>query len=33
MTLAAGNFEALSAAELDAVGVLWKRQGRRFVTS
>jgi len=33
MTLAAGNFEALSAAEIDAVGVLWKRQGRRFVTS
>jgi hypothetical protein len=25
--------ESLSAAEIDAVGVLWKRQGRRFVTS
>ncbi len=33
MTTAAGTFEALSAAEIDAVGVLWKRQGRRFMTS
>jgi hypothetical protein len=33
MTCAAGAMESLSAAEIDAVGVLWKRQGRRFVTS
>jgi hypothetical protein len=33
VTDAAGGFESLSAAEIDAVGVLWKRQGRRFVTS
>jgi hypothetical protein len=33
MTWVGGTFEALSAAEIDAVGVLWKREGRRFVTS
>jgi len=33
VTDAAGAFESLSAAEIDAVGMLWKRQGRRLVTS
>lgn len=33
MTAAAGALEQLSAAEIDAVGVLWKRQGRQFATS
>lgn len=33
MTGAAGAVEALSAAEIDAVGVLWKRQRRQFVTA
>ena len=33
MTGAAGALEQLSADEIDAVGVLWKRQGRQFVTS
>jgi hypothetical protein len=33
MTSAAGALEQLSAAEIDAVGVLWKRQHREFVTA
>ena len=33
MTNAVGALESLSADEIDAVGVLWKRQGRQFVTS
>lgn len=33
MTSAAGAREQLSADEIDAVGMLWKRQGRQFVTS
>jgi hypothetical protein len=33
MTGAAGALQTLSADEIDAVGVLWKRQGRQFVTS
>jgi hypothetical protein len=33
MTAAAGAVEQLSAAEIDAVGVLWKRQRRQFVTA
>jgi hypothetical protein len=33
MTSAAGAVEQLSAEAIDAVGVLWKRQGRQFVTS
>jgi Peptidase S24-like len=33
MTGAAGALESLSADEIDAVGMLWKRQGRQFVTS
>jgi hypothetical protein len=33
MTSAAGALESLSADAIDAVGVLWKRQGRQFVTS
>jgi hypothetical protein len=33
MTAAEGALQSLSAEEIDAVGVLWKRQGRRFVTS
>jgi Peptidase S24-like len=33
MTGAAGALESLSAAEIDAVGALWKRQGRQLVTS
>jgi peptidase S24-like protein len=33
MTSAAGALQSLSADEIDAVGVLWKRQGRQFVTS
>ena len=33
MTSAAGAREQLSADEIDAVGMLWKRQRRQFVTS
>jgi hypothetical protein len=33
MTSAAGALEPLSADAIDAVGALWKRQGRQFVTS
>jgi Peptidase S24-like len=33
MTSAAGVQQSLSADEIDAVGMLWKRQGRQFVTS
>jgi len=33
MMVAAGAREQLSADEIDAVGTLWKRQGRQFVTS
>jgi hypothetical protein len=33
MTSVAGALESLSADAIDAVGVLWKRQGRQFVTS
>jgi hypothetical protein len=33
MTDAAGAVESLSAQEIDAVGVLWKRQRRQFVTA
>ena len=33
MTAAEGALQSLSAEEIDAVGVLWKRQGRQFVTS
>src|SRR4051794_29799971 len=33
MTSAAGALESLSADEIDAVGMFWKRQGRQFVTS
>jgi hypothetical protein len=33
MTSAAGALQSLSADEIDAVGLLWKRQGRQFVTS
>jgi hypothetical protein len=33
MTGAAGALQSLSADEIDAVALLWKRQGRRFVTS
>jgi len=33
MTSAVGAPESLSADAIDAVGVLWKRQGRQFVTS
>jgi hypothetical protein len=33
MTSAAGALQSLSADEIDAVAVLWKRQGRQFVTS
>jgi hypothetical protein len=33
MTGADGARESLSADEIDAVGMLWKRQGRQFVTS
>src|SRR5882724_5631492 len=33
MTGAAGALQSLSAAEIDAVGVLWKRQRREFVTA
>jgi hypothetical protein len=33
MTEASGVPEQLSADEIDAVGALWKRQGRQFVTS
>jgi hypothetical protein len=33
MTTAAGAFQSLSAAEIDAVGLLWKLQHRQFVTS
>jgi len=33
MTGARGGLESLSAEEIDAVGVLWKRQGRQFETS
>ena len=33
MTGAEGALQSLSADEIDAVGVLWKRQGRQFVTS
>jgi hypothetical protein len=33
MTGAAGALQSLSADEIDAVGVLWKRQKRQFVTS
>ena len=33
MTDASGGPEQLSADEIDAVGALWKRQGRQFVTS
>src|SRR5882757_11292516 len=33
MTGAAGAVEQLSAAEIDAVSVLWKRQRRQFVTA
>src|SRR5262245_57766853 len=33
MTGADGALQSLSADEIDAVGLLWKRQGRQFVTS
>jgi hypothetical protein len=33
MTGAAGAVQSLSAEEIDAVGVLWKRQRRQFVTA
>lgn len=33
MTAAESALQSLSAEEIDAVGVLWKRQGRQFVTS
>jgi hypothetical protein len=33
MTSAAGALQSLSADEIDAVALLWKRQGRQFVTS
>jgi Peptidase S24-like len=33
MTSAAGALQSLSADEIDAVALLWKRQGRRFVTA
>jgi signal peptidase I len=33
MTSAAGALQSLSADEIDAVAVLWKRQGRQFETS
>jgi hypothetical protein len=33
MTGAAGALQSLSADEIDAVALLWKRQGRQFVTS
>jgi signal peptidase I len=33
MTGAAAALQSLSAEEIDAVAVLWKRQGRQFVTS
>ncbi len=33
MTGASGALQSLSAAEIDAVGVLWKRQRRQFVTA
>ena len=33
MTGAEGALQSLSADEIDAVAVLWKRQGRQFVTS
>ena len=33
MTGAAGTLQSLSADEIDAVALLWKRQGRQFVTS
>jgi signal peptidase I len=32
MTGTAGPLQSLSADEIDAVAVLWKRQGRQFVT-
>jgi peptidase S24-like protein len=33
MTSAEGALQSLSADEIDAVALLWKRQGRQFVTS
>jgi Peptidase S24-like len=33
MTSASGALQSLSADEIDAVGALWKRQGRQFATS
>jgi hypothetical protein len=33
MTCAEGALQSLSAEEIDAVALLWKRQGREFVTS